>query len=35
VALTLGQQRWLKTLDLGHRELLADTDAGLMATHEA
>ncbi len=29
VALTSGQQRWLKTLDLGHREVLADTDAGL------
>lgn len=29
VALTLGQQRWIKTLGIGHRELLADTDAGL------
>lgn len=29
IALTSGQQRWLKTLDLGHREVLADTDAGL------
>jgi alkylhydroperoxidase family enzyme len=29
IALTSGQQRWLKTLDIGHRELLADTDAGL------
>ncbi|MGI9585001.1 MAG: carboxymuconolactone decarboxylase family protein [Acidimicrobiia bacterium] len=29
IALTSGQQRWLKTLNLGHRELLADTDAGL------
>jgi alkylhydroperoxidase family enzyme len=29
IALTSGQQRWLKTLDLGHREILADTDAGL------
>lgn len=29
IALTSGQQRWLKTLDLGHRELLADTEAGL------
>jgi alkylhydroperoxidase family enzyme len=29
IALTSGQQRWLKTLDLGHREVLADTEAGL------
>ena len=29
IALTSGQQRWLKTLDIGHREVLADTDAGL------
>jgi alkylhydroperoxidase family enzyme len=29
IALTSGQQRWIKTLDVGHRELLADTDAGL------
>jgi alkylhydroperoxidase family enzyme len=29
LALTSGQQRWLKTLDLGHLEVLADTDAGL------
>ena len=29
IALTSGQQRWLKTLDLGHREILADTEAGL------
>jgi alkylhydroperoxidase family enzyme len=32
VAVTSGQQRWLKTLDLGHREVLADTDAGLAET---
>ena len=31
VALTSSQQRWIKTLDLGHREVLADTDAGLLA----
>lgn len=31
IALTSGQQRWIKTLDLGHREVLADTDAGLAA----
>lgn len=29
IALTSGQQRWIKTLDVGHREVLADTDAGL------
>ncbi len=32
IALTSGQQRWIKTLDLGHREVLADTDAGLLTT---
>lgn len=31
VAITSGQQRWIKTLQLGHREVLADTDAGLGA----
>lgn len=29
VALTSGQQRWIKTLGIGHREVLADTVAGL------
>ncbi len=29
VALTLGQQRWIKTLGLGQGEVLADTIAGL------
>lgn len=29
IGLTLGQQRWIKTLGLGHREYLAGTDAGL------
>ncbi len=29
IALTLGQQRFLKTLDIRHGEVLADTDAGL------
>jgi hypothetical protein len=29
VALTLGQQRWIKTLEISHREVLADTTAGL------
>jgi hypothetical protein len=32
VALTLGQQRWIKTLEIGHREVLADTTAGLAPT---
>jgi hypothetical protein len=27
IALTLGQQRFLKTLDIRHGEILADTDA--------
>jgi len=31
VALTSGQQRWIKTLGIGHREVLADTIAGLSA----
>lgn len=35
IALTSGQQRWLKTLDIGHREILADTDAGLGAAARA
>ena len=29
IALTLGQQRFLKTLGIRHGEVLADTDAGL------
>jgi alkylhydroperoxidase family enzyme len=29
IALTLGQQRWIKTLGIGHREILADTETGL------
>lgn len=32
IALTSGQQRWLKTLDLGHREILSDTDRGLVTS---
>lgn len=31
IALTLGQQRWIKTLGIGHGEVLADTAAGLAA----
>ena len=29
IALTLGQQRWIKTLGIGHLEVLADTSTGL------
>ena len=29
IALTLGQQRWIKTLGIGHSQVLADTTAGL------
>lgn len=29
IALTLGQQRWIKTLGIGHGEILADTTTGL------
>jgi alkylhydroperoxidase family enzyme len=29
VGLTLGQQRWIKTLGIGHGEVLGDTAAGL------
>ena len=29
VALTFGQQRWIKTLGIGHQEILADNAAGL------
>lgn len=35
IALTLGQQRWIKTLGIGHREVLADTTAGLAPTPTA
>ncbi|MEX0699287.1 MAG: carboxymuconolactone decarboxylase family protein [Acidimicrobiia bacterium] len=29
IGLTLGQQRWIKTLGIGHRQYMADTEAGL------
>lgn len=29
IALTSGQQRWIKTLGIGHREVLAGTEGGL------
>lgn len=30
IALTFGQQRWIKTLDIGHREVLGETAEGLL-----
>ena len=35
IALTSGQQRWIKTLNLGHGEVMADTDAGLVQSTTA
>ena len=32
IALTLGQQRWIKTLDIHHHEVLSGTDGGLTET---
>ena len=32
IALTLGQQRWIKTLGIGHGEVLPGTTAGLAPT---
>jgi hypothetical protein len=29
IAITLGQQRWIKTLGIGHGEILGNTTAGL------
>ena len=29
IGLTLGQQRWIKTLGIGHHEILAETQNGL------
>jgi alkylhydroperoxidase family enzyme len=29
VAVTFGQQSWIRTMDVGHREYLAESDAGL------
>ena len=31
IALTLGQQRWISTLDIGHGQVLGDTRTGLAA----
>ncbi len=33
IGLTLGQQRWIKTLGIGHQEFMAGTEGGL-APHE-
>jgi hypothetical protein len=33
IALTFGQQRWIKTLGIGHGEILADNKVGLAASH--
>lgn len=33
IALTFGQQRWIKTLGIGHGEVLADNAAGPAAAH--
>jgi alkylhydroperoxidase family enzyme len=35
IALTFGQQRWIKTLGIGHGEVLADNAAGLAPSHGA
>ncbi len=35
VALTYGQQRWIKTLGIGHGEVLGDTTAGLAPARTA
>ena len=34
IALTSGQQRWIKTLGIGHREVLGDTHAGLVPENQ-
>ena len=35
IALTSGQQRWIKTLGIGHHEVLPDTDVGLAASAQS
>lgn len=30
IAITSGQQRWIKTLGIGHKEVLGDTGVGLI-----
>ena len=34
VAITMGQQRWLRTLDIDHHEVLAETPASMAPGHE-
>ncbi len=34
IALTSGQQRWIKTLGIGHQQVLGDTDVGLSYSDE-
>lgn len=34
IGLTLGQQRWIKTLGIGHNEVLAGTQGGLAPREE-
>ena len=34
IGLTFGQQRWIKTLGIGHHELLAETQGGLALREE-
>jgi alkylhydroperoxidase family enzyme len=34
IGLTLGQQRWIKTLDIRHQEILAETQGGLAPPEE-
>ena len=34
IGLTLGQQRWIKTLGIGHNEVLAGTQGGLAPAAE-
>ena len=34
IALTLGQQRWIKTLGIDHGAVLGDTIAGLAPSHD-
>jgi hypothetical protein len=34
IGLTLGQQRWIKTLDIQHQEIMADTQGGIAPREE-
>lgn len=35
IALTLGQQRWIKTLDIGHGQVLGDQLTGVAAAAQS